>query len=134
MPLLRLLKRLQKYRVGRIRIANRTVTAAFADSFIKRLLGLMYVPRISGFECMFFDFPYSGRHEIWMRNMLFPLDIIWVNEKNKVVDYVRGVKPCREFACKIYRPKSDSRYIVEAESGFIRRFKITVGTRITRKD
>ena len=118
---MKLLKRYQKYRVGRIRIGAHVVRAIIADTFIKRLLGLMYVKGLNGGACMLFVFPASGRHGIWMRNMLFPIDIVWVNSSGNVIDCVQNARPCNTLQCEVFVPSSNAKYIIEARSGFVKR-------------
>ena len=50
-----------------------------------RSIGLMYREKLDANKGMLFLFPVEGRHPIWMRNTLFPIDIIWLDKDNKVV-------------------------------------------------
>ncbi|MBI5252912.1 MAG: DUF192 domain-containing protein, partial [Euryarchaeota archaeon] len=53
---------------------------------------------------------------IWMKNMLFPLDIIWLDSDLKVVHIEHDIPPCKEESCPIYLPSSPARYILEVNA------------------
>ena len=130
MFLLKLFKSCQKYKTGRIRVGGRVVKAIIADSFIKRLLGLMYVKNLEGGECMLFIFSYPARHGIWMRNMFFSIDVLWADSSGTIIDYVSNARPCKSFRCRVFTPSSDAKYIIEAKHGFIREYGLKVGNKI----
>lgn len=107
--------------------------ALVADSFLKRMIGLMFRNRLSGRECMLFVFDRPGRYGIWMKNMKFSIDVVWIDDRFKVVDYAQNLKPCKRIICKTYYPVAESKYIIEANAGFVndnsirKRMKIKIG-------
>ncbi len=128
--LLRLLYKFQKYRKSKISINNHTLNAIIADSWAKRALGLMFRKNLGEKECMLFVFPREGRYGIWMRNMLFPIDIIWINKEMVVVDYKKGAKPCALFNCITYIPRENAKFVAEMRSGTIKKLGIKIGSTI----
>jgi uncharacterized membrane protein (UPF0127 family) len=66
---------------------------------------------------MLFIFEASGRYGFWMKNMKFPIDIIWLDNAKKVVHIAKSVPPCRKDPCPVYMPPYFARYIVEIPSG-----------------
>lgn len=44
-------------------------------------------------EGMLFVFDKPGRYGFWMKDMLFPIDIIWINDDGLVVHLERDVRP-----------------------------------------
>ena len=77
---------------------------------------------------MLFDFGSSARHGIWMRNMRFPIDALWLSDTLRISDITRDIPTLP--AGRIYRPALPSSYLVEANSGFARRHRLKKGDRI----
>ncbi|MBU0762054.1 MAG: DUF192 domain-containing protein [Candidatus Altiarchaeota archaeon] len=53
---------------------------------------------------------------IHMMNMLYEIDVIWVNSEMKVVDYRKKVKPFNMFkpsTWKTYAPAEAAKYVIE---------------------
>jgi hypothetical protein len=115
---------MQRYRAADISIKGRTLHALIADSFVKQMVGLMFRPRLSKDACMLFIFSREARHGIWMRNMRFPIDILWMDGSRRVVDYAEMVQPESR---RIYAPEKSAKYVLEANAGFIKRNRIKKG-------
>ncbi len=129
-----LLKALQPhlhYRTLRVSVNGRGFTALVADTPLKKMIGLMYRPALRGPECMLFTYGLKGRYGIWMRNMRFPIDILWVDERLAIVDMAENLQPCASLACKVYRPSAAAQHFVELPAGTIRKCSATRGQRIS---
>ena len=132
--MLRLLSRLQKYHTIIISIHGTKLNAAVADSFLKRMIGLMFRKHLPRNSCMLFVFNIEGFHGIWMRNMLFPIDVLWINKRMRVVDLKENLRPCTStFDCATYSPAKKSKYILELNAGKIKELNIKTGRIITLK-
>lgn len=57
-----------------------------------------------------------------IRNMKFPVDLIWIDSNHKIIDIKTDIKPT--WRPRKYVPQKRSRYFLEVPSGFIREFKI----------
>jgi len=66
---------------------------------------------------MLFVFEEAGEHPFWMKEMQFPLDIIWIGEDLKVKGVSKGLQPCSS-DCPFYRPTVPVKYVLEVNSGF----------------
>ena len=73
------------------------------------LMGRSLMPRNKG---MLFVFPQFRRHGIWMKNMLIPLTVAWLDKQLKVIA-VKKLMPCRARNCSISKPPIASAYVVE---------------------
>ena len=130
MCIFKALYRRQKYKREKARIGNLKLNLIVADTFIKKAIGLMYRKSIGRSEGMLFKFGRDGYNGIWMKNMLFSIDIIWLDRDGKIVDYVEDAKPCRKtFGCEVYKPRSKARYIIEVNSGFVKKSNVKMGDR-----
>ncbi len=112
-----------------VKIANTTIKAEIADTMAKQMTGLMNKSKLPSNQGMLFIFNYKARHSIWMMNMSFPIDIIWLDENLRVTDIVENAQPCK-VNCTIYYPDENALYVLEVNSGFVARNKINVGDRI----
>ena len=55
--------------------------------------GLMGRKNIGSNQGMLFLFPESGKHTVWMANTPVALDIVWMDEKCKIVEIVHSAQP-----------------------------------------
>ncbi|MCX5680982.1 MAG: DUF192 domain-containing protein, partial [Candidatus Omnitrophica bacterium] len=78
-------------------------------------------------EGMFFVFPQNVQATFWMKNTLFPLDIIWIDEHKKVVYIEKNVPPCLQEKCPTYGPVQPVLYVLEVNAGFADANNVHVG-------
>ncbi len=129
MCITKILYRRLKFKKKVIRIGNVVFDCMIADSFPKQMLGLMYRKSIKKNEGMLFIFRREGMYPIWMMNMLFPVDILWIDKKSKVVDIEANAIPCKSFfGCKSHYPRKRSGYVLEIRSGEAKRRQIKIGS------
>ncbi|MBI1998957.1 MAG: DUF192 domain-containing protein, partial [Parcubacteria group bacterium] len=64
----------------------------------------------------------------WMKEMRFPIDIIWINEEFIVVDITPDVSP--ESFPKTFTPSSPTAHVLEVGSGFAKEHAIVPGTMV----
>ncbi len=81
-----------------------------------------------GADGLLFVFPESGYHAIWMKNMRFPIDIIWIGADLKVVHIEENVSP--DTYPRMFRPQSPARYVVETEARYVDTFGVAVGQEV----
>lgn len=102
------------------------VTVANTPETLTR--GLSGTRELGQNEGKFFVFKESGKHGIWMKDMLIPLDIIWVDEELSVVHIEKQVSP--ETFPTVFAPETDARFVLEVNSFFTDTLKLQVGDRI----
>ncbi len=112
-----------KPKTTEIKIAGKTFSAEVADNTLTRSRGLMHRAAASP---MLFIFPSETQEGFWMKNVNFPLDIIWIDSEKKIIGWDR-MEPCFEKECKIYSPPGPIKYALEVEAGFVEKNKIKVG-------
>jgi uncharacterized membrane protein (UPF0127 family) len=76
---------------------------------------------------MLFVFENAGKHSFWMKDMNFPVDIIWIDSDNKVIDITKDAQPCGLDECEIYRAPSAVKYVLELPAGFSQKHSIETG-------
>jgi uncharacterized protein len=82
-------------------------------------------------ESMLFVFEEPLRHSFWMKDMRFPIDIIWIDSNGRVVHIEQNLQPCPlVLICPGYAPTMDSQYVLETVAGFAQRHNIGLGADI----
>ena len=82
-------------------------------------------------EGMLFFLGEPQKASFWMKNMKFPIDIIWLNENFSIVHIEKELQPCDSvFYCKSYKPNSEALYVLETTAGFTKRHNLQIGDNI----
>ena len=83
-------------------------------------------------EGMLFVFNHQDKYSFWMKDMNFPIDIIWLapplagqGEGLQVVYIKKDAKP--ESFPEIFKPNRNSKYVLEVVSGFSEKNNLKVG-------
>lgn len=111
--------------------AGSTIQAELADTPFKRATGLMYRDHLKKDHGMLFVFGQPHAWSFWMKNTKIALDLIWLNDKMKVVHIERNVPVCTKTddSCPQYRPNSeDAVYVLEISGGTVDGYKIEKGS------
>ncbi|HEY6658156.1 MAG TPA: DUF192 domain-containing protein [Nitrososphaeraceae archaeon] len=82
-------------------------------------------------EGMLFFLGDPTKASFWMKNMHFPIDIIWLDENFSIVHIEKELKPCTmAFYCPSYKPLKESLYVLETIAGFANNHHLNIGDRI----
>ena len=112
-------------------IKNACVEAEVAAIEPERERGLMFRPKLLANQGMLFIFDRPGLQRFWMKNTNFPLDIIWMDQSKTVVDFKLDAQPCPAEPCESFGPRADALYALEVNAGFVRRYGISVGDKVS---
>ncbi len=117
-----------------ISVGTASVKVAVAKTEDEKRKGLSGVTSMASDQGMIFDYKDRGvRPAFWMKDMLFPLDFIWI-KNGKVVDIsINAPQPSlgtKDSDLKIYIPKETIDYVLEVNSEFAQKNNITVGTAV----
>ena len=102
------------------------VNAEVASTEFEAEQGLMERSSLAQDQGMLFVFEEEKVRAFWMKNMRFPLDIIWADADRKIVDIHENVPPC-EATCPDIIPQAPVKFVLEVNSGFVKKNKIQVG-------
>jgi uncharacterized membrane protein (UPF0127 family) len=89
------------------------------------LSGFKTLPQDTG---MLFVFPQVGIYKFWMKDMNFPLDIIWFDESMQIVDQVINVQP-RDYP-KTYIPQAAAKYVLEIPANTAELYGFSIGKKV----
>jgi uncharacterized membrane protein (UPF0127 family) len=79
---------------------------------------------------MLFYFLIPKQAGIVMRDMRFPIDILWIDSKLKIVDMVANVAPepdKKEAELRVYYPRTEVSFVLEVPAGFIEKNGVVLG-------
>ena len=112
--------------------ANGVVLVAdIAASNEQRTKGLSVKGGLAENEGMLFVFDTQGEQTFWMKDMKFPIDIIWIDSNKTVIHIENNLPPCSfEVLCPTYKPDEDSLYVLETVGGYAEKHHIAQGTRV----
>ncbi len=105
-------------------IGDVKLNISIADSDTDRIKGLSGTKSLDFNEGMFFIFDKVDNHGIWMKDMNFPIDIIWFDQTKRVVYIEENVTP--ETFPNVFKPKVKSKYILEVPAGFVKKNGIKI--------
>jgi len=120
------------YQTTTVVIKNTTIYVEVAKTETQRAKGLMFRKHLDSDKGMLFVFPKEARHAFWMVNTKIPLDIIWLDSSKKIIYLSKNTPSCTQTGrlqslCKIYRPDSKAKYVLEVNAGFADNYNIAVG-------
>ncbi|MCW6160006.1 MAG: DUF192 domain-containing protein [Candidatus Micrarchaeales archaeon] len=127
------LSRHVKFKKKSMLIGKSRMSVFIADTLLKMTVGLMFREKLRRNECMLFAFPRDGPHPIWTRHMRFPIDIVWCDAEGRVVDFMQSVAPAGRLKFSGYYPRERARYVLEFNSGFVKRNGIKIREKIIFK-
>lgn len=108
-----------------------TVSAEVADEVLERAKGLSGREGLGEKEGMLFKFDEYGFYYFWMKDMLFPIDMIWIRD-NKVVDVTHNAPfPVGDEQPASFSPQEIVNYVLEVNAGFAREHGIQEGDMVT---
>lgn len=77
---------------------------------------------------MLFLFSSADHHSFWMKDMNFPIDIIWLDERNEVIDIKEHAQP--ESYPETFTPAKSATKVVELTAGFAVEEEIKIGQQL----
>lgn len=95
-------------------------------------MGLSGRARIPGDYGMFFVFQKDDMYGIWMKDMLVPIDIFWLDNKGQVISIAEEVSPSSY--PNVFYPSAPARYVLETAAGFARTHNVATGTKLMLKN
>ena len=119
---------------GTIKVDDVVLEVQIADDESKRIRGLMFQDPLPYDQGMIFVFDEPGVYSLWMLNMQFALDMIWIDADGNVVHIEQDIPPCETpteiMACQSIVPSGEAMYILEVTAGFVDQFGITKDSKI----
>lgn len=101
----------------------KALVATSSADMERGLSGRSFLTRDHG---MLFVFPEVAMRGFWMKNMSFPIDIIWIDQNKTVTGLISDVEPGTY--PNVYFPNEPIKYVLELNAGYAREMGIATGT------
>lgn len=112
-----------------LRVAGHTYRLDIANTPSERAQGLGNRPSMPVDRGMLFTFARSGNYCFWMKNMHFPLDIIWTDSSKRIIKIEQNLSP--QTYPKSYCPSGTSTsYVIELNAGQAKATHMQVGQQL----
>ncbi len=122
--------------VRTLTVDGTTIRIAIADTPILREKGLSGRQSIASDSGMLFTFSKADKYTFWMKGMLIPLDMIWLNNKT-IIDVMKNIPPPTagqtDAELPRFQPVSPADMVLEVNAGFADVHGIKVGDTVEIK-
>ena len=108
-----------------LKIGEQVIEIDIADTATERNLGLSGRKSLGENQGLLFIFETPALYGFWMKDMLFSIDIMWIDEQKKIVHIESDVSP--ETYPKSFTPSVPAKYVLEVRTGFAKEKGIKVG-------
>ncbi|MBX4187538.1 MAG: DUF192 domain-containing protein [Candidatus Doudnabacteria bacterium] len=120
------------YTDGQINMAGRSISFELADTVAAKARGLSGRAAIEENQGMLFMFPAADFPVFWMKDMNFPIDIIWI-KADEIVDISLEAQPepgVDDNNLKTFTPKIPADRVLEVKSGWATRNNLKTGDKV----
>jgi len=108
-------------------IAGEAFTVELAVAPADRRRGLMHRSGLPAGRGMLFIYPEEASRAFWMKNVGFPIDILFLDGDGKLVSISPRAAPCHRDPCPLYRSDAPARYVLELPAGTAERLDLRPG-------
>lgn len=119
------------FRYVRFPDAPAALSVVVASTPVDRAKGLANVRALARNWGLLLEYPERADHSLWMRDVIVPLDMIFVDDwsasEGRIMGIVHEAQPGDERHHKIGVP---SRYVIEAAGGWCRLWGVVPGQRV----
>jgi uncharacterized protein len=113
-----------------VTINDQRINLTLADTEEKRETGLSGRESLGENEGMLFTFDRPGFYGFWMRDMQFPIDIIFINEDKVITIYEDVPPPSEGEILAIYKPEEPADKVLELNAGKVKELGVKKGDTI----
>lgn len=120
--------KLEIERIYSVKIAGKIIKVELALTPKEREQGLSGRKELKNDEGMLFVFEQPGKYPFWMRDMNFPIDIVWLGEDLRVVYIKKNASP--ESYPETFIPKKEAKYVLEIIASFSEKNNLQEGDKV----
>lgn len=117
-----------KYKQGDIKIDSKNILVDIADDVCMRDLGLSGRTSLSEDTGMLFIFDKAGNYGFWMKDMNFPIDILWISSSSKIIGIEKNL--ATSTYPKSFGSKYKALYVLEVPAEYADKNNLKVGDKI----
>jgi hypothetical protein len=112
-----------------VNLAGKTLTVQVAATALEQASGLSTFESLDESHGMLFPTDPPGRPAFWMKNMKFPIDIVWI-KGNEVVDLSLNAEPepdKQDYQLMTYVPQREVDVVLELKAGWATKNNVKIG-------
>ena len=117
-----------EYKKGEVEVGDKILQVDIADDDCKRTLGLSGKQSLNDIG-MLFVFEKAENYSFWMKDMNFPIDIVWIDDTFSVVGIEKNLSPSTY--PKSYGREYKALYVLEVQANFSEKNNIKITDKIT---
>lgn len=107
------------------KIGETSIKLEVANNGITRANGLSNRIKLDEDRGMIFVFVENEQPGFWMKDMKFPIDIIWINENLKIIEVHKNISPSTYPT--VFYPASPIKYVIEVPAGYFDKYLLKIG-------
>lgn len=111
--------------INYVKINDAIIEVDIASSDVERARGLSGRVSLGANSGMLFVFESPRLNMFWMKDMNFPIDIIWLDENKKIIYIKENLNP--KTYPEVFGPEVKSSYVLEVNSNFTKKYNIKIG-------
>ena len=113
-------------------INEHTFFLYLAETSKEQAIGLAKYNHLEQNQGMLFLFSKSDFYSFWMKDMRFPIDIIFIQD-NKVVDIFNKVPVSPDENLPVYTTRTKANKVLEINAGLAKQYNLKIGTVVNTK-
>lgn len=111
-----------------IKVAGHSLSIYTAKTNQEWQQGLSGVKTLDKNAGMLFVFDSPGFFEMWMKDMNFPIDVIWIDSEFKIQEFRTNISP--DTYPQTFRSNDIAKYVLEVNAGWVQSHDIRVGDKV----
>lgn len=117
----------QNFTTPTVKINGHEFQLVIAKTEQEKQIGLSKTNTLPQNKAMVFEFDKEGIYPFWMKDMKFPIDIIFIRGNKIVTIYKNVAKPNDSQNLQIYSPTETSNKVIETNAGLSGKYNFKVG-------
>ena len=111
-----------------IRVGNQELSVEVADTLVRQVRGLSGHRPLKENEGMLFVYENPRILSFWMRDMRFPLDIMWIDGQKNIVGIAPDISP--DTFPQTFSSAVPVQYVLEVSAGWAELHGVAIGDRV----
>jgi uncharacterized membrane protein (UPF0127 family) len=113
-----------------VKIGDGVYKADVAKTNAERTKGLSGTSSLRNDQALLLVYESDDKWPIWMKDMNYPIDILWLDSDKRVIYIVKNAPP-DSYPDEQFVPKKDARYVLELPAGSVSEKNIAINLQAT---
>lgn len=121
-------KTIKTENINYVKIAGKMIKVELVTTLEEQERGLSGRDSLKKDKGMLFIFNQANKYSFWMKDMNFPIDIIWIGENFQVISIKKNASP--DSYPETFSPNQDAKYVLEVISSFSEKNNLREGDKV----